>query len=237
MKLVLIRHGRTSANVSGALDTHWPGLPLDAEGCRQADDLAVRWTREVAAAPDFLLVSPLRRTRMTAEPLVRRLDIPWRIACGIREIRAGDTEMCPGVVHGRMYHGTVARWIQGDWGYRMPGGENGYEVLTRVIAELHSGIDEATRRSPTAARGHVNDDAVLAVVMHGALIRFLTASLCQGDVATHVQSHFMDNTGTTVIELGADLVRACRETQDPHPVAVSPLISACNLVTWNDSAR
>jgi len=36
MKLVLMRHGQTSANLTGALDTAEPGSPLNAEGERQA---------------------------------------------------------------------------------------------------------------------------------------------------------------------------------------------------------
>ena len=39
MKLLLVRHGRTIANIMGALDTAFPGNPLDTVGHEQAASL------------------------------------------------------------------------------------------------------------------------------------------------------------------------------------------------------
>ncbi|MFC2573385.1 MAG: histidine phosphatase family protein, partial [Actinomyces oris] len=36
MRLILVRHGRTEANVMQALDTAFPGNPLDEVGLGQA---------------------------------------------------------------------------------------------------------------------------------------------------------------------------------------------------------
>ena len=43
MKLVLIRHGQTSSNLAGALDTAYPGADLNADGMNQAASLAAGW--------------------------------------------------------------------------------------------------------------------------------------------------------------------------------------------------
>ena len=43
MKLVLMRHGQTNANISGALDTAEPGAPLNPEGLRQARAALKTW--------------------------------------------------------------------------------------------------------------------------------------------------------------------------------------------------
>ena len=71
----LVRHGQTAANRSGALDTGRPGSPLDVKGLAQAQALARRWESEVAALPRVVAVSPLRRTRQTAAPLLARCGV------------------------------------------------------------------------------------------------------------------------------------------------------------------
>ena len=62
--LLLVRHGRTIANVMGALDTAFPGNPLDETGLAQAGTLPER----LAAAGHLeglssLWVSPILRAR------------------------------------------------------------------------------------------------------------------------------------------------------------------------------
>ena len=48
MKLALIRHGQTPANITASLDTRLPGLPLTELGLSQAESLKERFVREVA---------------------------------------------------------------------------------------------------------------------------------------------------------------------------------------------
>ena len=65
--VLLIRHGRTTANASGVLAGRTPGIDLDERGRSQAEALAVR----LAAVPLAAVVSsPLERTRQTAEALI-----------------------------------------------------------------------------------------------------------------------------------------------------------------------
>lgn len=62
--IVLVRHGRTSANERGILAGRSPGVTLDEVGQEQATALA----RRLAAVPFTTIVtSPLERTRETAE--------------------------------------------------------------------------------------------------------------------------------------------------------------------------
>lgn len=62
--IILLRHGRTSANASGVLAGWSPGVHLDDVGRRQADDAA----RAIADActPDRIITSPLVRCQETA---------------------------------------------------------------------------------------------------------------------------------------------------------------------------
>ncbi|WP_037578096.1 histidine phosphatase family protein [Phaeacidiphilus oryzae] len=65
--LLLVRHGRSTANTSGVLAGWSPGVDLDESGRRQADGLVDR----LAELPISLVVSsPLDRCRQTVAPLL-----------------------------------------------------------------------------------------------------------------------------------------------------------------------
>lgn len=69
--LLLIRHGRTTANAGGLLAGRTPGVELDEHGRAQAAALGLR----LAAAPLAAVVSsPLERTRQTAAALLDARD-------------------------------------------------------------------------------------------------------------------------------------------------------------------
>ena len=61
--LLLIRHGRTDANVKGILAGWTPGVTLDEVGIAQATDLGTRLAQVPLAG---LVASPLERTQETA---------------------------------------------------------------------------------------------------------------------------------------------------------------------------
>ncbi|HET7173345.1 MAG TPA: histidine phosphatase family protein, partial [Nocardioidaceae bacterium] len=64
--VLLVRHGRSTANDGGILAGRTPGVALDAAGREQATDLAAR----LASLPIRALVSsPLLRCRQTARLL------------------------------------------------------------------------------------------------------------------------------------------------------------------------
>lgn len=78
VRLHLVRHGKASAGFAEESD---PGL--DEVGREQAERLA----EELAPiGPLPLVVSPLKRTRMTAAPLVRRWGAPSRIEPRVAEV-------------------------------------------------------------------------------------------------------------------------------------------------------
>ena len=65
--VLLIRHGRTSANTAGFLAGRASGIALDAAGVQQAADLASRLAGVQLRA---IVTSPLRRCRQTAQALI-----------------------------------------------------------------------------------------------------------------------------------------------------------------------
>jgi broad specificity phosphatase PhoE len=65
-KLVLVRHGQTDYNVQHLLPGQLPGIPLNAEGLREAQATA----QAIAALPlTAIIASPLERTMQTAEAI------------------------------------------------------------------------------------------------------------------------------------------------------------------------
>ncbi|MEO6200638.1 MAG: histidine phosphatase family protein [Cryobacterium sp.] len=181
MRLFLIRHGQTPANVLGELDTARPGPGLTDLGTRQA-----------AVIPDALRLEPidaifasmLVRTQLTARPLAvdRRLDV--QVSAGLHEIEAGSLEGKSDRASVRSYLETVFAWGAGDLDVMMPGAADGNAFFARFDAD----IEAAARAAQTAA-----------VFSHGAAIRVWTAAR-----ARNVQPRFagMNDLGNAgVVEL------------------------------------
>ena len=163
MRLLLLRHGQTHANVSGQLDTAHPGLELTELGHTQARAAARALADEEI---DAIHVSSRVRTHQTAAPTAESRGIAPRLLEGIEEIAAGEFEMRSDHAAIEGYIGTVARWIEGDLDVRMPGGETGHEFLGRYDAAVRAAVDAAGRD------GH----ETLLLVSHGAAIRTWSSS-------------------------------------------------------------
>lgn len=185
MRLFLLRHGQTHANVAGALDTAFPGLDLTDLGRSQAQAAARALDDGGIGA---IAVSTLARTHQTAQPLATSLGLTPVEHGGLREISAGDFEMRADEEAVLGYLGTVAQWLDGDLEHRMPGGETGTEFLTRY--------DDAI-----AAACAVGVDAAL-VVSHGAAIRTWVTHRASGE---HAPIHEgLHNTGCITLDGNPD---------------------------------
>lgn len=187
MRLLLLRHGQTHGNTSGALDTAFPGLGLTDLGIRQAQAAA----RVLAAADglpaiDGIFVSPLVRTGQTAAPLAEVLGIEPVTLEGLREIAAGDYEMATDEESILGYIGTVADWIEGRLDPRMSGSETGHEFLARY--------DEAI----ATVAGHGHERAL--VVSHGAAIRTWVANRVSGSDTHEKATEGFHNTACIELE-------------------------------------
>lgn len=200
MKLALIRHGQTPANITASLDTRLPGLPLTELGLSQAENLKERFVREVAGQLDALTVSAMKRTQQTAEPLCELFGVTPVVTAQIREVSAGDLEMSCDPVAIRIYVEACAAWMQGDFAHRMPGAEDGYEFLGRVIPEIQAVMERAYS---VAA-----DQGIGALVAHGGLIRVISAYLSE-DIRQGIPlTRFMSNTGIVVFDVDIEEIRA-----------------------------
>lgn len=189
MRLVLLRHGQTPSNVLGLLDTAPPGPGLTDLGLMQA-----------AAVPDALgtekieavFASSQLRAQLTAEPLARARGLDVQIRDGLREIAAGELEMRgdPEAVH--RYIGTLLAWLAGDLGRRMPGGQDGHEVLER--------FDAAVAEIASAVTG----DGGAVAVSHGAAIRVWATLRAENLARTLGESSHLGNTGAVMLDGNPD---------------------------------
>jgi probable phosphoglycerate mutase len=179
MRLILIRHGRTTSNQGFLLDTAVPGAELDDVGREQARALV----HKVAEYPiEAIYASVLVRTQQTAAPLAEALGLEVQVLPGLREISAGDDEMSADASN---YFNTMIAWRDGDFTRRVPGGENALEFIDR--------FDKAILQVAEAG----ND--VATVFSHGAALRIWSAVRISGFLDT-VGDGVLENTGMIVAD-------------------------------------
>jgi probable phosphomutase (TIGR03848 family) len=85
--VILVRHGRTTANTSGVLAGWTPGVRLDETGAAQVRALGERLAKVPLAA---VVSSPLERCRQTADAVAERRDLEVQSDDRLGEARYGD---------------------------------------------------------------------------------------------------------------------------------------------------
>lgn len=188
MRLLLIRHGQTPANVRGDLATARPGPGLTKLGRKQAQALAGSMLTDAGAGEHIaaVYVSPLTRTAETAAPLAASIGLEPQVLEGLEEIEAGDLENRRDMPSVMVYVRTVFGWAAGDVDIRMPGAIDGNEFFTRFDAAI-----------ATIAGQH--PDATVAIVSHGAAIRVWSGARAANLDADFVVNKHLDNTGIVVL--------------------------------------
>lgn len=183
MRLILIRHGQTPANVDGVLESTVPGPGLTALGEEEAAALPATLADEKIGA---IFASTQIRSQLTAAPLADSLGLKVEVRDGLREIAAGDGEGHTDRPAVMVYVRTFLTWIDGELNVRMPGAEDGHEVLERfgaVVAESEE-------------LGH----DTIALVSHGAVIRTWAGTHTEDLGSEFFRTHFVANTGYVIVE-------------------------------------
>src|SRR3954453_20388960 len=162
--VILLRHGRTSANASGTLAGRTPGVHLDALGKTQADRAGDR----LAVVPLAELVSsPLERCRETARAVATRQATRPRVRAD-----KALTECDYGEWQGRPLRelARLALWktVQTNpSAATFPGAESLPQMQAR-------GVDAVRRRDAEVGASH-GPDAVWLAVSHGDVIKSVLA--------------------------------------------------------------
>jgi probable phosphomutase (TIGR03848 family) len=162
--LILARHGRTTANVTGVLAGRSKGVHLDDTGREQARVAAARLTGVPLAA---VVTSPLERCRETAREIVRQQQEPLKVAA-----ERGLLECDYGAWTGRELK-TLAKeplWktVQGHpSAVQFPDGESMTEMSSRAVG--------AVRRWDAGIEAEHGAGAVWVAVSHGDVIKAILA--------------------------------------------------------------
>ncbi|MFJ2975622.1 adenosylcobalamin/alpha-ribazole phosphatase [Kluyvera sp. NPDC087067] len=159
MKLWLVRHGETEANVAGLYSGHAP-TPLTEKGQAQARRLG-DMLRQVPF--DRVLCSELERTHLTARLLLAERNIPVTPHSRLNEMFFGDWEMR----HHRDLQvedkENYAAWCN-DWQHAAPTNGEGFPAFSQRVSDF------------AAELAHY-DDQNLLIVSHQGVLSLLTALL------------------------------------------------------------
>nr|WP_040744583.1 histidine phosphatase family protein [Nocardia transvalensis] len=183
--MILVRHGETEGNVAKVLDTELPGLPLTERGVAQAKSFATN----LAAAPRRLFSSAALRARQTAGHIESVTGVPAEVVDGVHEVQVGELEGANSAAAHEVFQSVYRRWHLGELEVRLPGGENGQEVLDRYLAVLDH------LRETYLTPGDVSERGDILLVSHGAAMR-LAGRAIGGVAPPFTTNNHLDNTET-----------------------------------------
>jgi probable phosphomutase (TIGR03848 family) len=162
--VILVRHGRTSANVSGVLAGRTAGVRLDEAGTSQAEKAAAR----LAVVPLAAIVSsPLERCKQTAQAIARAQASSVRVTSdrGLTECDYGEWQGRP---LKELAKEPLWRTVQAQpSAAHFPGGESMAGMQARVV--------DAVRRRDAAIEQEHGPGAVWVAVSHGDLVKAVLA--------------------------------------------------------------
>jgi 2,3-bisphosphoglycerate-dependent phosphoglycerate mutase len=162
--VLLIRHGRTSANTAGILAGRSSGVELDSVGHTQVAEVGTR----LAGVPlRTVVTSPLRRCRQTSAALVAARDsgCPVHTEQGLVECGYGDWtgKALKDLSKEKLWSTVQAQ----PSAVRFPGGESMTEMSARAVG--------AIRSWDARMESEHGPDAVWAAVSHGDVIKAVLA--------------------------------------------------------------
>jgi probable phosphomutase (TIGR03848 family) len=161
--LILVRHGRSTANTAGLLAGRTPGVSLDEHGQTQAEALPGR----LAALPLAAVVSsPLQRCQETLAPLTRaRPDLPLHTDERISECDYGDWSGRKLAELGEEPLMTTVQ--QHASAAAFPGGESMRAMQSRAV--------EAVREWNSRIEREYGPAALYVMCSHGDIIKSIVA--------------------------------------------------------------
>lgn len=183
MRMLLIRHGESQANVVGGMDTSAPGPDLTDKGRAQAVSLVERLAGEAIEA---IYASTLVRTQQTARPLAEALGLPVHIRDGLREVRVGELEAKSDPAAVATYRSVYREWVEGNPDRVLPGGG---ESARQAVARFDAVVREI---EATHANGTV------AVFTHGSALR-LWAVFASDNVTPDFGLAYIDNVSIVAV--------------------------------------
>ena len=162
--VILVRHGRSTANTAGVLAGRAPGVHLDDAGVRQAVAVGERLAGVRLAAA---VTSPLERCRETCKEITARQAAPLR-ASSDKQLSECDYGEWQGRALKELAKEKLWKTVQAQpSAAAFPGGESMRAMQDRAVA--------AVRRHDARVAAEHGDDAVWVAVSHGDVIKSILA--------------------------------------------------------------
>jgi probable phosphoglycerate mutase len=164
MRVVLIRHAHSQANLAGVLSGRRPNVHLSKEGIEQSKDLARRLGDFV---PHQIRISPMERCLETITPwLIQSSESKAKrpkpiVDQGLTEVDYGDWSGKKLSVLSRHKLWSVVQNTPSQMYF--PKGEGILEMQTRALQSIHKSIDRKAK-------------APLVIVSHGDVIKSIVAA-------------------------------------------------------------
>jgi probable phosphoglycerate mutase len=200
MKLVLVRHGQSNANVRQIVQG-WGDDPLSELGLAQAEKVANR----LASVEDVRAIycSPLLRARQTAEAIARRLSLEPQPEPDLREINFGLIEGLSMEEFKIQFPDVYAAW-QGRKGvdFRWPNGESRSEFWTRVIVAVERIIA-------------AHSQGTVIVVAHSGALATYVSQIVTGEPGRWTE-YGLDNCSVTELEANDGTMRLLLHNDCTH---------------------
>lgn len=162
--VILVRHGRSTANTAGVLAGRAPGVHLDDAGVKQAVAVGERLAGVRLAAA---VTSPLERCRETCKEVTGRQGAPVR-ASADKQLSECDYGEWQGRALKDLAKEKLWKTVQAQpSAATFPGGESMRAMQDRAVA--------AIRRHDARIGAEHGDDAVWLAVSHGDVIKSILA--------------------------------------------------------------
>jgi len=197
VRLYLVRHAQSEANVRKILDTALPGPPLTELGRQQAEALVETFADEPIAA---VYASRALRARQTAGPLAAARSADVQVLDGVHEVDVGDLEGRGDQEAIETYGKVVHQWTQGALEVPLPGGESGHDVRARYV----TAVDRLRER-------HDGTDEAVVLVSHGGAIRLGAEWLAPDVTAEVADTGLLPNTAYVRLDARPDGGWRCSE--------------------------
>jgi probable phosphomutase (TIGR03848 family) len=185
--VLLVRHGRSTANAEGVLAGRTPGVLLDDAGRAQAAETAERVARLPVVA---VVTSPLERCRETAETVAAALKspVPVQLDDRLTECGYGDWTGRPlkTLAKERLWKTVQAH----PSGVTFPGGESMRDMQAR-------GVDAVRDWDRQVSEEH-GDDAIWLASSHADVIKAIIADAL-GMHLDHFQRIVVDPASVSVV--------------------------------------
>jgi len=160
MRLWLIRHGETEANVAGLYSGHTP-TPLTPKGLAQAQILG----KLLSEVPfDRVLCSALERAQQTAGRVLERREITIETTPLLNEMFFGDWEMRHHRDLPREDPQNYAAWCN-DWQNAIPTNGEGFQAFSARIEQVIAHLAD------------IKDQQNILLVSHQGVLSLLIARL------------------------------------------------------------